>query len=113
MVYVVAKSAFSVGANAKSAEQVDGQYQFVEKGMLNLYALASVTGLNASLKINGVSIIDDQPLIMFGATGGLNKEQNEAVSQTVAGGRVELLFRNTTGGAITVDYILEFIPTGR
>jgi len=111
MVYVGSGTALSVGANAISSEQISGQWQFVQKGQLNLYALASATGLKASLKVNGISILDDMDLVMFGTSGALNKLQNEVASQIVAGGRVELKFRNTTGGALTCDWILEYTPT--
>jgi len=111
MVYIVSKIAESTSANSKGTEQVSGQYQFVEKGVLNLYALASATGLNVTLKVNGIALIDDQPMCMFGTSGTLKKSDNIVISQIVAGGRVEMHFRNTTGGALTCDYILEYVPT--
>jgi len=111
MVYVTSATAFSTGANSKSAEQVSGQYQFIGKGQLTMYALASAAGLKCTLRVNGIAIIDDEDMVMSGTTGGLSKINNELVSQSVAGGRVELSFRNTTGGALTVDYILEYTPT--
>ena len=111
MVYVASAIAESTAANAKGTEQVSGQYQFIGKGVLNLYALASATGLNCTLKVNGVSLIDDQPMPMFGTSGGMKKVDNEVISQIVAGGRVEFFFRNTSGGALTCDYILEYVPT--
>lgn len=111
MVYVGAGTATSVAANTKSADQITGQYQFIGKGSLNFYALASATGLKATLKVNGVSIMDDEDLVMFGTSGGLKKIDNLVVNQVVQGGRVELFFRNTTGGALTSDWILEYTPT--
>lgn len=110
MVYIKSATAVSTAANTKSADQVTGQYQFVGKGTINFYALASATGLKATLKVNGVAIMDDEDLCMFGTSGTLKKIDNLVVSQAVAGGRVELFFRNTTGGALTCDYILEYIP---
>jgi hypothetical protein len=111
MVYVSSQTALSTAANTKSADQISGQYQFIGKGQLTMYALASDTGLKCTLKVNGVAIIDDEDMCMFGTSGTLSKINNELVSQSVAGGRVELFFRNTTGGALTVDYILEYTPT--
>ena len=111
MVYIASKTAESIAANTKSSDQVDGQYQFVGKGNIDFYALPSATGMNVTLKVNGVAIIDDQPLPMFGTSGDMSKIDNLVVSQAVAGGRVELFFRNTTAGAVTVDYILEYTPT--
>jgi len=111
MVYVKSAVAYSVAAYTKTSDLISGQYQFIGKGVLNLYGLASATGLNVSLKINGVSIIDDEPIASIGATGGLKKNENEVVSQVVQGGRLELFLRNTTAGALTMDYILEYTPT--
>lgn len=111
MVQIVAKTAASVAANTKSSDQVDGQYQFISKGNVSLYALPSATGMNCTLTVNGVPIIDDQALPMFGTSGAMSKIDNLVTQQAVAGGRVQLFFRNTTGGALTVDYILEFEPT--
>lgn len=111
MVYVKAATAYSVAANTKTADQISGQYQFIGKGQLTMYSLASATGLKCTLKVNGVSIIDDEDMCMFGTSGSLSKINNELVNQQVAGGRVELFFRNTTAGALTVDYILEYTPT--
>lgn len=110
-VIVAANATFSVAANAKSTDQVSGQYQFIGKGNLNFWALSSAVGLNCTLKVNGVSIIDDKPFAFFGTTGALSKTDNLLVSQLVQGGRVELFFRNTTGGALTVDYQLDWTAT--
>lgn len=111
MVYIASGTATSIAANTKSADQVDGQYQFIGKGNVNFYALPSATGMKCTLKVNGVAIVDDQDLPMFGTSGAMSKIDNLVVSQAVAGGRVELFFRNTTGGALTADYILEYTPT--
>ena len=100
----------SVAANAKSADQVSGQYQYVGKGKFTLVALGSATGLNVTCKIGGVTIVDDLPIPFFGTTGTMSLTDNVVASQVMAGGRVELYFRNTTGGALTADYQLLFDP---
>ena len=110
MVYIKSATAESISANTKSTDQITGQYQFVGKGSLNFYGLASATGLKCTLKVNGVSIVDDEDLVMFGTSGSIKKIDNLVVNQMVAGGRVELFFRNTTGGTLTIDYILEYVP---
>lgn len=110
-VVVASKTTFSVAANAKSIDQVDGEFEFVQKGNVQLSALSSVTGLNVSLKVGGITIIDDKPMPFFGATGGMKILDNIVVNQAIAGGRIELFFRNTTAGAITVDYQISFEPT--
>jgi len=111
MVFIGAKTALSTTANTKSADQITGQYQFVGKGVITFYALASAAGLKGTLKVNGVSLVDDEDLCMFGTSGTLKKADHQVIQQIVAGGRVELMFRNTTAGALTCDYILEYTPT--
>jgi len=111
MVYVKSQTAVSTAANTKSSDLITGQYQFIGRGQLTLYALASATGLKATLKVNGVAVMDDDDLCMFGTSGTLKKMDHEVVTQAVNGGRVELFLRNTTGGALTCDYILEYVPS--
>ena len=110
-VIVASETTFSVGANAKSADQVDGEFEFVQKGNISLSALSSATGLNVSLKVGGITLVDDKPIPFFGTTGGMKILDNVVLNQAVAGGRIELFFRNTTGGALTVDYVIGFEPT--
>ena len=109
-VVVASSTTFSVAANAKSADQVDGQFEFVGKGNIQLSGLSSATGLNVTLKVGGVTIIDDKPIPFFGTTGGMKILDNVIVNQAVAGGRIELFFRNTTGAALTIDYQIGFEP---
>ena len=109
-VTVASATTFSTAANVKSADQVDGQFQYINKGKIILAALSSATGLNVTLKVGGVTIVDDKPMPFFGTTGGMDRSAHTVVAQAVAGGRVELFFRNTTGGALTVDYALDYEP---
>lgn len=110
-VIVGSDTTFSVAANAKSTDQVDGEFEFVQRGNISLSALSSATGLNVSLKVGGITIIDDKPIPFFGTTGGMRILDNLVVNQAIAGGRIELFFRNTTGAALTVDYAVSFEPT--
>ena len=109
-VTIVSKTTFSVAANTKSVDQVSGQYENVGKGKIILAGLSSVTGLNCSLSIGGITVINDQPIPWFGTTGSLSLSDNVISSQQLNGGKVELFFRNTTAGAITVDFQLMFEP---
>lgn len=109
-VTIQSKTTFSVGANAKSVDQVDGQYENVGKGKIILAALSSATGLNCTLSIGGITVINDRPIPWFGTTGTMSLSDNVVSSQQLNGGKVELFFRNTTGGALTVDYQLMFEP---
>lgn len=109
-VVVASATTFSIAANAKSTDQVDGQFEFIGKGNIQLSALSSATGLNATLKVGGVTIIDDKPIPFFGTTGAMRILDNVVVNQAVAGGRIELFYRNTTGSALTVDFMVGFEP---
>jgi len=110
-VIVASATTSSVAANTKTSSQVTGEFEFASRGILSLSALSSATGMNFSLKVGGVTIADDKPIPFFGTTGTLKILDNNILSQAVAGGRIELFFRNTTGGALTVDYVLQFEPT--
>jgi hypothetical protein len=100
----------STAANTKTADLVTGRNQYVGKGNIKLYARGSVAGMNATLNVGGIALIDDLPLQTFGATGGLSTLDHEIVSQNVNGGRVEFFLRNTTAGAVTTDYAIDFTP---
>lgn len=107
-VVIGTQTALSVGANAKSADLVTGQFEFVGKGKFTLACLGSATGMNVELRIGGVTIVADQPIPWTGTAGGLDISAHVMASQTLNGGRVELFLRNTTGGALTTDLILLF-----
>lgn len=100
----------STAANTKSADQITGRNQYVGKGVITLVARSSAAGLNCTLNVGGVPLIDDLAIPSFGTTGGLSNIDSEILSQTVNGGRVEFFLRNTTGGALTVDYVVKFTP---
>jgi hypothetical protein len=100
----------STAANTKSSDLVNGTYQFIGKGIITLVARGSVAGMNADLKVGGISLIADLPVPYFGNTGGLSLKDHIVVSQKMNGGRVEMYLRNSTGGAVTTDYALLFDP---
>jgi len=113
MVVAFSGMALSTGAYAVSADVTTGTYQYVGKGVLTLVAKSSATGLNATVKVNGVPIMDDQPIPWFGTTGTMTIRDNIVFQQGVSGGRVECRFRNTSSGALTVDYMMLFDISGR
>lgn len=109
-IVVVSGMGISTAANTKSADQVSGVNQFVGAGAISLYARGSATGMNHTLAINGVPLVDDQPISFFGATGSMSKVDHEIITQRVTGGRVQYFLRNTTAGALTTDYLITFTP---
>ena len=102
-------TALSVGANATSAEQVQtSTYQFVPfTGIATLAARGSATGLNIQLAAAGQTLCNDQAIPYTGTAGAISVLDHEVVQFPVEqGSRIELRYRNTTAGALTVDYIL-------
>lgn len=110
MITVANGSALSVAANSKSAEQVTGTYQNIGPGGVILVTKASATGLNVTLTCGGVPLVNDQIIPYTGTAGTISLNDNVLISQLVEGGKLELTFRNTTGGAVTVDYMLLYQP---
>lgn len=109
-IVIASGTAVSTAANTKSADQVTGTYQFIGKGKITLVARGSATGMNVDLKVGGISMISDQAVPYTGTAGAISVNDHIMASQVMAGGRVELFLRNTTGGALTIDYLLLFEP---
>lgn len=100
----------SVGAYTKTANLVTGRNQFLQKGRLQVVARGSAIGMNCSVSVGGVPLIDDQALPFIGTTGGLSVKDHILVDQVIAGGTAEMYLRNTTVGALTTDYAVYFTP---
>jgi len=111
MAIVVSKTALSLTTGTTSADQVSGTYQFPSKGIVNLYALSSATGMNFTLLCNGAVIASNQAVPWFGTSGTMKKADNLVLQQAINGGRLELYFINPTGGTLTVDFMLEWVGT--
>lgn len=112
-IVVASANTLSLTTGAKSADQVTGRNQYVGKGRIQLVARASAaaaTGIRCTLNVGGVALIDDQYVTFAGATGGLSVKDHMMIDQAVAGGRVELFFRNDSAGTLTTDYLLLFTP---
>jgi len=109
-VVVGSGTAVSTAANTKSSDQVSGTYQFIGKGKITLIAKGSATGMNISCLVGGIALVNDQAIPYTGTAGTISINDNVITSQVMNGGRVELYLRNTTGGALTTDYLLLFDP---
>ena len=109
-IVVASGTAVSTAANTKSADQVSGRNQYVGKGRLQLIAKGSATGMNITLNCGGVALVDDNAIPYTGTAGTISVNDNVMCDQVVSGGRVELFLRNTTGGALTTDYLIYFTP---
>jgi len=112
-VVVYSNNSLSTAANTKTADLITGQYQFVGKGRITIAARGSATGMNITLSVGGIALVDDQPITYFGGAGGLSVRDHVIAEQVMNGGRISLFLRNTTGGALTTDCIVLFEPTGK
>lgn len=114
MAIVVASGlTLSLATGVKSVDQITGRNQYVGKGRLQVIAKASAaaaTGIRATVNVGGVALMDDQMVPFAGTTGTLSVNDNMVLDQVVAGGRVELFFRNDSAVTLTVDYQVLFTP---
>lgn len=110
MIVINSQTALSTAANTKSSDLVSGTYQFIGKGVVTLAAKGSATGMNVTLLVGGVALVNDQPIPYTGTAGTISVRDNVIAEQLMQGGRVELYLRNTTGGALTTDVIVGFTP---
>lgn len=101
----------SVAANAVVANACSGKlHEFLpSRAMVRLYALGSAVGLNMTLQVAGVTILNDQEV---GVGTAMPIVPDNFVCETPAppGARVVLTYRNTTGGAITAYSRVDVIP---
>jgi hypothetical protein len=97
------------GANTKTADLATGTYTIVPKGTtVALFAKGSAAGINATLLVGGIPLINDQPIVQYGTAGTMSKMDNLIVAAKTNGGKIELYLRNTTATAgTTCDYIVD------
>lgn len=108
-IVVASQTGLSVAANTKSADQITGTYQFVPFDCeLTVYSRSSATGMNIQLFVNGQALMNDLSVPFFGTSGALSKNDHEVASFAIpAGSRIEFYARNTTAGALTIDFSVE------
>jgi len=111
-VVIAAGTAVSTAANAKSADQVSGTYQFLPfDATVAVIARGSATGMNVLLFADGQALMNDSAIPYTGTAGAISQMDHEIASFPLsAGSRVEFYLRNTTGGALTTDYMLVAEP---
>jgi hypothetical protein len=109
-IVVGSNTALSTAANTKTADLVSGRHQYVGKGKIQLIAKCSAVGMNVTLNVGGIALVDDNVIPFTGTAGSISVKDNVLVEQNVGGGRVEMYLRNSTGGAITTDYVIYFTP---
>lgn len=104
----MAGQALSVAANSVSTNQVAGQlYEFLSGRTKLVYAAAaSAVGLNTSLLLGGRAVINDAPVSQANRFPTL---PDDIICREIAAGRIILTFRNTTAGALTVNWLIDIL----
>lgn len=92
---------------ADSTNQVQGTYDYVNAGTLNLYARGSDATVLATLMVAGSQILRNIRVPWFGTSGALDTSAHYVGGGGTLGGRVELSFR-ASAGTPTVDYLLTY-----
>jgi hypothetical protein len=97
----------SVAANSTSTNRVSGlTHEFLSgAAAIVLAAAAAAVGLNCSLLIGGVAIVDDQSVSQANRFPII--PDDVVSSENVGGGRIILRFRNTTGAAIIANWLID------
>lgn len=100
-------NATAVAANATSTNVLAGQiFEFLDRPTrLILAAVGSAAGLNVTLLIGGVAIVNDQPI--SGANRFPILPDDIVTKIRGARGRIVLTYRNTTAGALTVSWTVD------
>lgn len=97
----------SVAANSTSTNRVSGlTHEFLDRpATVILAAAAAAVGVNCSLLIAGVALVDDQSVSQANRFPLI--PDDILASEDVEGGRILLRFRNTTGAAIIVNWLID------
>lgn len=101
----------SVAANAVSGNVLAGElFEFPpQPSAIAVAAVGAAAGLRATFTMGGTVIMNDQPI--SGANRFPIQPDDVIVEEgAIAGERLFLEFRNTTGAAITVDYKINITP---
>lgn len=101
-------AALSVAANALSANIYAGKlFEFVGQCVVRIRASASAAGLLIRVLANGVTVVDDQAIA--GDNLWPKLPDHMVIQFPFGGGRLLGFFRNTTGGALTVNHVTEVL----
>jgi hypothetical protein len=97
----------TVAANSTSLNRVAGlTHEFLDRpAMLVLAAAAAAVGLNCSLLVAGTALVDDQSVSQANRFPMI--PDDITASEGPVAGRIILRFRNTTGAAIIVNWMID------
>lgn len=105
---VMTDIARSVAANTRTANVLDGKAEvyLTRNSMLAFYIVAAAAGINATLIVGDTVVIDDQE-ISSANRFPIRPDDLTARSGGAGGDLVGLFLRNTTGGAIVVNSVVD------
>lgn len=102
---VITGQAVSVGANAVTANQLAGElFEFpMRPSAIRIYAVAAAVGVLMTFSVGGTVIANDVPI---SAANRFPVVPDDLVIEegALAGERLFMTFRNSTGAAILVDF---------
>lgn len=107
---IVSKMTESIAAYTKSDNYIKNRWLNLPKGRIVILGKSSAIGMNMQFVVGGVPLADDVAVPYIGATGGVSAKDNVILDQVVAGGTAEFYLRNTTAGALTTDFTINFTP---
>lgn len=105
----------SVAAGATFDPLVNWQYRYLPwPGNVVVLAQATAVGVVNTLTSGSETIVEESPT-QAGGTAGVTPSQLNTpadIWQAAAGDLLKLLYRNTSGAAVTVDGVIEVEPIG-
>ena len=98
----------SIAANSVSGNVLSGElFEFLPgQASITLLAVAAAAGIRVTFTLGGQVLINDQP-ISAANRFPITPDDILTVIGGFQGERLFLEFRNTTGGAVTVDYAVK------
>jgi len=102
-----------VAAGAVFNPLVGWQYQYLPwPGEVNVLSRATAVGMVQVLTSGSETVVEESPVQAGGTAGVTPSALNTPVQgwHAAAGDLLKLNYRNTTGGGVTIDGIIEVIP---
>jgi hypothetical protein len=106
---------FALAAGATFDPLDTWNYQYTEKaGILKLTHQATAVGVTATLAATAEQIFQESPVPAGGTAGVIPSDFDvpPVVERVKAGKRLSLLYRNNTGGAITINGMVDLTEQG-
>lgn len=101
----------SVAANTRTGNLLAGKaFEFAPSAaIVNIYATASAVGLNMDVLIGGENVLNDEEI---SSANRFPRTNEDLIVRHGAspGDRIFIAARNTTGGALTSNLLVEVLP---